>query len=55
MFTSAMALSLRAAERADLEHLVRATTTPAGIARRARYVLLLDDGATDAAVAGRSP
>lgn len=50
MFTSAMAFSLSAAERADLEHLVRATSTPAGIARRARCVLLLVDGATYAAV-----
>ncbi|MDQ6768856.1 MAG: helix-turn-helix domain-containing protein [Gemmatimonadota bacterium] len=49
MFTS-VDLSLRAAERGDLEHLVRATSTTAGIARRARCVLLLADGATYAAV-----
>lgn len=50
MFTSAMGLVLSAAERADLEHLVRATSTPAGIARRARGFLLLADGATYAMV-----
>ena len=46
MFTSTMGLSLTAAKRADLEHLVRATSTPAGIARRMRCILLLADGAT---------
>ena len=50
MFTSVVGLSLTAAERADLEHLVRATTTPAGITRRARCILLLADGASYAAV-----
>jgi transposase len=41
MFRSPMELRLTATEREDLERLVRATSTPAGIARRARCVLLL--------------
>ena len=44
MFTAPMELTLSAADRDDLERLVRATTTPAGIARRARCVLLLAEG-----------
>ncbi len=50
MFASAMDRQLSPTERTDLEHLVRATSTPAGIARRARCVLLLADGATYAAI-----
>jgi len=50
MFTSAMGLSMSAADRADLEHLVRATSTSAGIVRRARCVLLLADGASYATI-----
>src|SRR5215204_2441410 len=50
MFATAMRLALSDSERADLERLLRATTTPAGIARRARCILLLADGASYAAV-----
>lgn len=50
MFTAPMELQLTAADREDLERLVRATTTPAGIARRARCVLLLADGRSYSAV-----
>ena len=50
MFTTPMELTLTAAERADLERVVRATTTPAGIARRARCILLLADGQSYSAV-----
>ena len=50
MFTTPMELSLTATERDDLERLVRATTTPAGIVRRARCVLLLADGHSYSAV-----
>ena len=49
MFAS-MRLALSATERADLERLLRATSTPAGIARRARCILLLADGASYAAI-----
>ncbi|HEX5072119.1 MAG TPA: IS630 family transposase [Gemmatimonadaceae bacterium] len=50
MFTAPMELTLTAAERDDLERVVRATTTPAGIARRARCILLLADGHSYSAV-----
>ena len=50
MFAIAMRVLLTAAERADLEHLLRATSTPSGIARRARCILLLADGASYADV-----
>jgi len=36
MFATVMRVALTPAERADLEHLLRATSTPSGIARRAR-------------------
>lgn len=45
-----MRLVLSDTERADLERLLRATSTPAGIARRARCILLLADGASYAAI-----
>ena len=45
-----MRLALSDTERADLERLLRATSTPAGIARRARCILLLGNGASYAAV-----
>ena len=45
-----MELTLSAADRLDLERVVRATSTPAGIARRARCILALADGASYAAV-----
>lgn len=44
MFTPTTDLKLSAMERADLEHLVRSTSTAAGIVRRAHCVLLLADG-----------
>ena len=44
MFTTPMELTVSTANRADLERVVRATSTPAGIARRARYILLLANG-----------
>lgn len=50
MFTPTTDVQLTAAERTDLTHLVRATSTPAGIARRARCILLLADGASYAAI-----
>lgn len=50
MFTPTMDVMLTPDTRADLEHLVRATTTPVGIARRARCLLLLADGATYATI-----
>ena len=50
MFTAPMELTLTAADRDDLERLVRATSTPAGIARRARCVLLLAEGRSYSAV-----
>jgi hypothetical protein len=40
----AASLVLSDAEQAALEHLVRATTTPQGVARRARMVLLVAAG-----------
>jgi transposase len=45
-----MELTLTAADRADLERVVRATTTPAGITRRARCILLLAEGQSYSAV-----
>jgi transposase len=45
-----MRLTLSPVERADLGQLLRATSTPNGIARRARCVLMLADGASYAAI-----
>lgn len=45
-----MELTLSAADRDDLERLVRATLTPAGLARRARCILLLAEGRSYSAV-----
>ena len=50
MFATAMELTLTAADEADLARLVRATSTPAGIVRRARCVQLLGEGYTYEAV-----
>lgn len=50
MFATAMELRLTPADEADLARVVRATSTPAGIARRARCIQLLADGATYAVV-----
>lgn len=50
MFATAMELMLTAADAADLARLVRATSTPAGIVRRARCIQLLGDGYTYDAV-----
>jgi hypothetical protein len=44
MFSPTMELTLTAEERADLHAVVRAITSPAGLARRARCILLLADG-----------
>jgi winged helix-turn helix protein len=46
-------LVLTAAERAELQHLVRSPTVANGLARRAQLVLLLADGASVSAVARR--
>jgi transposase len=53
MFTLAMDLRLSATDREDLERVVRATSAPAGPARRARSILLLADGHTYAAICAR--
>jgi len=45
-----MPLVLTPVERTDLEQLLRATSTPNGIARRARCIVMLADGASYAAV-----
>lgn len=50
MFALVMRLALPPAERADLERLLRATSTPRGIARRARCIVLLADRASYAEV-----
>jgi transposase len=50
MFASAMELTLSAADRADLVSMIRATTSPAGLARRARCILLLADGRSYATI-----
>jgi len=50
MFATVMRVALTPAERADLEQLLRATSTPSGIARRARCIVLLADGASYAEV-----
>ena len=50
MFTPVMRLTLTAVERADLDQVLRATSTPHGIARRARCVVMLADGASYAAI-----
>ena len=50
MFATAMELTLTPADDADLARLVRATSTPAGIARRARCIQLLGAGHTYEAV-----
>lgn len=50
MATPASAFTLSAPDREDLTRLVRATSTPAGIARRARCILALAEGATYATV-----
>jgi transposase len=44
MFSLAMELTLTAADRADLSALVRATSSPAGLVRRTRCILLLAEG-----------
>jgi transposase len=51
MFADVMELTLTASDREELQRLVRATSTPAGVARRARCILLLADGLSYSAVA----
>jgi hypothetical protein len=48
---TAFTIELSPSERADLEHWLRMTTFPAGLARRARLILLLADGETLTAAA----
>jgi transposase len=50
MFSFAMELTLSAADRLDLERVVRATSSPAGIVRRARCILALAAGDSYATV-----
>src|SRR5918993_3281944 len=50
MFAIAMRVSLTPTERSDLEQLLRATSTPSGISRRARCVVMLADGASYAEI-----
>lgn len=51
--TSPLTIVLTAAERSDLEGVLRRTTVAAGLARRARIVLLLTDGHTISETARR--
>jgi transposase len=53
MFSLAMELTLTDADRADLHAIVRATTSPAGLARRARCILLLAEGLSYSAICMR--
>jgi hypothetical protein len=53
MFSLAMELTLTDADRADLHAIVRATTSPAGLARRARCILLLAEGLSYSAICTR--
>lgn len=48
---TSLRLLLKAGERMVLAHIVRSQTAKAGVARRARLLLLLADGATITAVA----
>ena len=50
MFTSVMPLVLTPVERTDLEQLLRATSTPNGVVRCARCIVMLANGASYAAV-----
>jgi hypothetical protein len=43
---SALTIVLTPADRAEIEHWQRSTTGPAGLARRGRILLLLDQGKT---------
>lgn len=47
-------ITIPTADRAILEHLVAASTTPAGLSRRARAVLLMADGMPGTAIALRT-
>jgi transposase len=53
MFTSSCELVLSADERRELEAMVRSTTIPAGLARRAQIVLALSDGQSYDTIAER--
>lgn len=50
MFSLAMELELTDAERSDLQAIVRGTSSPAGLTRRARCILLLGDGLSYSAI-----
>lgn len=47
-------LTVSSAERAELERLIRARTTPQAVASRARVVLLCASGESNSAVAVRT-
>src|SRR4051812_37958934 len=49
----AEALRLREGDRGRLEAITRASTAPAGVARRARVVLLAADGVSNTEIANR--
>ncbi|HET7602527.1 MAG TPA: IS630 family transposase, partial [Gemmatimonadales bacterium] len=54
MANHARAITMTAPVRAALERLVRAATTPAGLSRRARAVLLMDEGLSGREIATRT-
>jgi transposase len=54
MAAPALAITLRDKDRSELERLQRASVAPAGLARRARAVLLLADGASGVEAASRT-
>ena len=53
MFTATIPFELRPADRAELEAIVRSTTVPAGLQRRARVLLALAAGEPYAAITAR--
>src|SRR6266545_7562669 len=54
MGAAALAIALSDQDRSELEHLQRASAGPAGLARRARAVLLMAGGASGVTVAERT-
>jgi transposase len=53
MFSLIMELTLTASDRGDLDAIVRATSSPSGLVRRARCILLLADGLSYSAICDR--
>src|SRR5258708_11683580 len=53
MANHARDITILMADRATLERLVRAATTPAGLSRRARAVLLMGEGVAGSEIATR--